>query len=138
MTDIATTVARWTAGAAQGQQRYVEGVRATNVDVTGRAIAAQAKLLSGFQQAVTSGRWARKLSDVGTSGWKQATEAKANNYATGIAAGEQKYAQAMQTWLPRIQSAAQQVQSMPNATFQDSLNRMTAYATALHNAKLSS
>jgi len=25
---------------------------------------------------------------------------------------------------------------MPNVSFQDALNRMTAYATALHNAKL--
>ena len=42
----------------------------------------------------------------------------------------------MSTWLPIIQSAAQQVGSMPRTSFQDSLNRMTAYATILHNAKL--
>jgi hypothetical protein len=107
------------------------------VDVVGRAVAAQGKLLANVTQAISSGYWARRLADVGTQGWKQATLAKAANFSVGIAAGEDKYRTAMQTWLPIIQSTSQQVQSMPNASFQDSLNRMTAFATALHNAKLS-
>lgn len=136
MADLATTVARWRDSASQAQTRYTEGVQATQVDVVGRAIAAQGKLLSGFQQAVTSGRWARNLSERGTAGWKAAAVAKAANYSTGIAAGVDDYQRAMSTWLPIIQSAAASVQSMPNTSFQDSLNRMTAFATALHNAKL--
>lgn len=136
MADLATTVSRWVAGAGQGQQRYVEGVQSTSVDVVGRAIAAQAKLVQNFTQAVTSGRWQRNLGEVGTAGWKSATVAKAANYGVGIAAGESKYASAMQTWLPRIMQASATVQAMPNATFQDSLNRMNQYATILHNAKL--
>lgn len=137
MADLAQTVERWASSSAAGQQRYTEGVQATQVDVVGRAVAAQPKLLQNFQQAVTSGRWARGLQDRGTAGWKQQTLAKAANYGTGIAAGRDDYQRAMQTWLPIIQSAAASVQSMPNASFQDSLNRMTAFATALHNAKLS-
>ncbi len=137
MTDLATTVQRWRDAASAGQQRYVEGVQATTVDVVQRAISAQPKLLANFQQAVTSGFWARRLSDRGTAGWKAATVAKAANYAVGIAAGVDDYQRAMQTWLPIIQSAAASVQSMPNATFADSIARMTAFATALHNAKLS-
>lgn len=136
MADLAQTVQRWAESAGTAQTRYSEGVQATQVDVVGRAVAAEAKLLSGFQQAVSSGYWRRRISEVGTPGWKAATVAKASNYATGIAAGRDRYQQAMQTWLPIIQSAAAQVQSMPNNSFQDSLNRMTAYATALHNAKL--
>jgi hypothetical protein len=137
MADLATTVQRWRDAASMGQARYAEGVQNTQVDVVGRAIAAQPKLLQNFQQAVTSGHWARRLSDRGTAGWKAATVAKASNYATGIAAGVDDYQRAMQQWLPIIQSAAASVQGMPNQSFQDSLNRMTAFATALHNAKLS-
>lgn len=136
MADLATTVARWRDSAAAGQQRFTEGVQATQVDVVGRAVAAQPALLANFQQAVTSGRWARRLQEVGTAGWKSATIAKATNYATGIAAGADDYQRAMSTWLPIIQSAAASVGAMPRASFQDSLNRMTAFATALHNAKL--
>jgi len=136
MADLATTVSRWVQSAGAGQQRFQEGVQATQVDVVGKAIAAQPKLLTNFQQAVSSGRWASKLAAVGNAGWKQATLAKASNYATGIVAGESKYQQAMQTWLPLIMSAAASVQGMPNTSFQDSLNRMSAFATALHQAKL--
>lgn len=137
MADLATTVSRWVSSAGAAQQRYSEGVQQTQKDPTALAIAAQGKLLTNFQSAVTSGRWARELAQKGKAGWQQATVAKAANYGVGIAAGEGNYQTAMQTWLPLINSAAQQVQSMPNNTFQDSLNRMTAYATALHNAKLS-
>lgn len=137
MADLATTVQRWRDSAGMGQARYSEGVQATQKDVVALAISAQPKLLTNFQQAVSSGFWARRLQARGTAGWKAQTLAKAGNYATGIAAGAADYQTAMQTWLPIIQSAAAAVAGMPNASFQDSLNRMTAYATALHNAKLS-
>lgn len=136
MADLATTVQRWRDSAGMGQTRYAEGVQATQKDVVALAVAAQPKLLANFQQAVTSGFWARRLQARGTQGWKTQTLAKANNYAVGIAAGAADYQVAMQTWLPIIASAAASVQQMPNTSFQDSLNRMTAFATALHNAKL--
>src|SRR4051812_42650932 len=123
MADLATTVSRWRDSASVAQGRYTEGVQQTQVDVVGRAISAQPKLKAGFNQAVDSGRRARNLADVGTAGWKQATVAKASNYATGIAAGADKYQRSMSTWLPIIQGAASSVQGMPNASFQDSLNR---------------
>src|SRR5260221_5456960 len=113
MADLNTTVTRWQQGASTGQTRFTEGVQSTTVDPTQRAIQAQAKLLSGFNDAVQSGRWARNLAAVGAAGWKSATLAKANNYSTRISAGVPKYHAAMQTWLPIIMSASSQVQSMP-------------------------
>jgi hypothetical protein len=137
MADLATTVSRWQQSAGTAQTRFTEGVQSTQKDPTALAIAAQSKLLAGFNDAVQSGRWQRNLANVGKNGWQQATLAKANNYSTGISAGVSKYQSAMQTWLPIIESAASQVQSMPNNSFADSLARMNAMATALHNAKLS-
>lgn len=136
MADLATTVARWRDSAGAGQQRYVEGIQATQKDIVGLAIAAKPKLLANVQQAITSGRWERRLQEVGTAGIKAKAIAKAGNYSTGIQAGVEDYQRAMSTWLPIIQSASQSVQAMPNTSFQDSLNRMTAFATQLHNAKL--
>lgn len=119
-----------------GQTRYAEGVQATQKDVVALAVAAQPKLLANFNQAVSSGFWARRLQARGTQGWKTQTIAKAANWAVGISAGEADFRTAMTIWLPIIQAAAASVQGMPNTSFQDSLNRMNAYATALHNAKL--
>lgn len=135
MADLATTVARWKESSALGQQRYVEGVQGTTEDVVGRAIAAQPALLANFNQAIVSGRWARRLSEVGTAGWKSKTVAKAANYGVGIAAGGDEYQKAMQTWLPIIMSAAASAKALPSGTLQQSIARMTAFATALYNAK---
>lgn len=130
-------VERYQQGAATGQQRYVEGIQGTQVDVVGRAIANQAGLVAGFNAAVSSGFWARRLADVGTQGWKQKAVAKAGNYATGVQAGAADYQSAMQTWLPRIQQAAAQVKANPAPTFAARMQRAVDYATILHNQKLS-
>jgi len=135
-TDLATTVSRWQSSASSAQTRYTEGIQSTTKDPTALATAAQAKLLVGFNDAINSGRWARNLQAVGAQGWKSAAVAKAANYSTGIAAGVNKYQSAMQTWLPIIQSSAQQVASMPNNSFQDAVNRSVQMMTLLHNAKL--
>lgn len=137
MTDLNTTVSRWTGSAGMAAGRYQEGIQSTTVDPTALAVQAQAALLSNFTQAVQSGHWARRLQAVGAAGWKQATLAKVGNYSTGFQAGSAKYQASMQTWLPIIQSAAAQVKSTPAVTFQDRLQRSVAFATALHNAKLS-
>ncbi len=136
MADLATTVQRWQQSAGSAQTRFTEGVQGTTKDPTQLAIASQGKLLQAFNESVQSGRWARNLAAVGQAGWKSATLAKANNYSTGIAASGPKYQAAMSTWLPIINATAQQVSTMPNNSFADSLARMNAFATAMHNAKL--
>ncbi len=135
MKTLEQTVSRWSQGAAGAQQSFVDGVQNTNVDVVGRAIQAQGALLAGFQEAVTTGRWAQSLQRVGTSGWKSKTVAKAANYGVGIAAGQDGYQQAMTQWLPRIASAAAAAKAMPGNTLQQRLARSTYFATQLYNAK---
>jgi hypothetical protein len=137
MADLATTVSRWQQSAGTAQTRYTEGIQSTQKDVTGLAVAAQQKMLTNVVDSIQSGRWARGLQKGGTPFWKQQSIAKANNFSTGIAAGVPAYQSAMQVWLPIIEATAAQVQSMPNNSFADSIARMTANATALHNAKLS-
>src|SRR5206468_10149164 len=100
--DAATATQRWTQGAAQGQQRFVEGVQSTSKDPTALAIAQQQKLLANFTTAITSGRYARNLARVGKAGWQSATIAKASNYSTGINASASKYEQAIGPVLSQI------------------------------------
>ena len=69
----------------------------------------------------------------GKAGWQAATVAKAANYSTGIQASAQKYEAAIGPVLQQIASAQSQIAGMPNATFADSINRMVAFATSLHN-----
>lgn len=136
MATLQQTVDRWTQSSGVAGTRYTEGVQGTTVDVVGRAIANQAALVSNFNQAVSSGLWARKLQDVGTAGWKSATIAKQGNYTTGFTAGAPKFQQSMSKWLPLIQGAAQQVKNTPATSFQARLQRAADFATILHNAKM--
>lgn len=131
--DAATAAQRYVQGASQGQQRFVEGVQNTSKDPTALAIAQQNKMLANVTAAITSGRYARGLSRVGKAGWQQATVAKAANYSVGIQAGASKYEAAIGPVLSQIATLQGQLQSMPRATFQDSLARMVAFSTGLHN-----
>lgn len=133
--DLTTTVSRWTSGAQGAQQKYVEGVQTTSKDPVAAAIRAEGALVANFTASVTSGRWRTKLSAKGKQGWIDAVVAKANNYSTGIQAGTTNYERSMTTWLPIIQQAAAQVQTMPSGTLANSIARMTAFSTALYNRK---
>ena len=133
ITDAATAASRWVGAAGMAQTRYTEGVQSTTKDPTALAVNAQAKLTQNFNAAVSSGRWARALQAVGKAGWQAATVAKAQNYSTGINASEQKYLAAIGPVLQIEAQLQQQIAAMPNVTLQDSINRMAAWATGLHN-----
>ena len=133
--DLNTTVNNWTTGAGGAQQKYVDGINNTSVDPTQRAIANQSALLSGFNNAVNSGFWARRLAAVGKAGWQSAAVAKAANYGTGITAGKDAYAAAMSTWLPIIDQTAAAAKNMPGGSLGNNLARANYFATQLYNRK---
>ena len=120
-------VDNWTSRAGAGQAAFSAGVQNTNVDVVGRAIAQQSVLVANFNQAVTSGKWARKLQERGTAGWKSATIAKASNYGTGIAAAKDKYAAAAAKLQPYVEQGQNMIASMPKGSLADSKARATAW-----------
>lgn len=115
----------WAAGVQGGAAKYAANVQATTKDVVGLAIAQQGALVANFNQAVQSGLWARRLGEVGTSGWKAATVAKASNYVTGATAGKQKYQDQATQLYPYIAQGEQQVSAMPSGTLGDSIARAT-------------
>lgn len=130
------TVANWTGSAPTAQTNYVKGLQASTKPIVSAAVAAQGAMVANYNQAVTSGRWANNLAKVGDAGIKAAAVAKAANFANGLTQGQAKYQQAMQVWLPIIDNAAAQVNAMPSGTLAASINRVSAFMTALHNAKL--
>lgn len=133
---LQATVANWQAGTATGQQRYLDGVNNTDVDVVGRAISSQGALLQNFQNAVSSGLWARRLQAVGTQGWKAAVAAKGGqNWTNGINAGVQKYNQKMQAVLQVEAGLQQQIDAMASGTPAANDQRMLAWSNGMRQAK---
>lgn len=133
---VSTWATNWQNSAGKAQTNYTEGVQSTTTDVVGNAIAAQGAMVANFTQSVTNGTWARNLSAVGNQGWKNATLAKAGNYATGFAAGAQKYASAMQVWGPRIEQISAAARAMPGGTVDNRIARSVYLQRQLHAAKV--
>lgn len=97
---------RWQAGAAGGQQSWTEGIQTTSVDVMGRAIANKGAAVAGYTASITSGAWERAIaSSGGTANWKSQSLKKAANYATGIAAGGDKYNAFANKFAPALEAA---------------------------------
>jgi len=125
---VQQVVDKWAANAGGAQQAFTQGVEGTTVDVAARAIAQQGVLLQNFSEAVTSGRWARGLTESGgTQNWKTKTVAKAANYGTGINAGKGKFQSAMTKLLPYIQQGQATIASMPKGSIAASKARAVAW-----------
>ena len=130
-TDANAVASKWVSRASAAQQDYVDGVNNTSKDPTQLAINNQARLLTNFQNAVNSGKWANKLRAVGKAGWQAAVDAKANNFSTGVNAAQAKVAAAFAPLLQYENNLQQQVDAMPNITDTDRENRMLAWVRGM-------
>jgi hypothetical protein len=97
--------ANWSGSSGRATTAYTEGVQNTNKDQAALAVAAEARLLSNFQQSVTSGRWRNGVMAGGTGYWKSQTLAKAANFGVGITAGTNNYTAAAQKIMQAISAS---------------------------------
>lgn len=119
---------KWAQRAGAAGADYARGVETTDKDPTALAAANGQRYITGVQEAYSSGKWARRLQQVGKAGWQAAVRDKGvANYGTGIAAAKDKYAAAIGPVLAAVQSAQRTVQSMPSATAAQRDARMLAF-----------
>lgn len=130
-TDANAVASKWQSRTSGAQQDYVDGVNNTQKDPTQLAINNQSRLLTNFQAAVNSGKWANRLRAVGKGGWQQAVTDKANNFSTGVNAAQSKVAAAFAPLLQYENNLQQQVDAMPNVTDTDRENRMLAWVRGM-------
>lgn len=98
------------------------------------AAAAQDRMLSGVTDAVTSGRWGRKVAAVSTADWQKATLDKGvPRMASGAAAAETKMQRIATTLLPAVDAAAAKARSMPKGTIEDSIARAGSFMRDMRN-----
>lgn len=136
--DAATAATRWEQAAAGGAQKWSDAIQSTSADQAGNAIRQKNVMAANFAQSVASGHWERRVAaSGGTANWKAQSVKKAGNYATGVAAGKDKYQSAMQTWLPIIEQAASAARAIPKTSIAASKQRVAVMIDTLHAAKLS-
>ena len=132
---LAQTVENYTNAAPRAASDWLAGIQSTTVDPTQLAAQAGQAAVSNYTQAWTSGRVQAGLARSGKQGWIRGATDKQQNYATGIQQAGPKFQAAMQTWLPIIDAAAQQVRAMPSGSLAASQARASAFMAALYNAK---
>lgn len=119
---------KWAARAGAAGADYARGVETTDKDPTALAAANGQRYISGVQEAYSSGKWARRLQQVGKTGWQAAVRDKGvANYGTGIAAAKDKYAAAIGPVLAAVQAGQRIVAGMPSATAAQRDARMVAF-----------
>ena len=94
------------------------------------------RMLSGVQEAVTSGRWASKVGAVTLQDWQDAAINKgANRIGPGIDAAKMKNVDKATRLLAATDQVQQEVAAMPKGTLEDSIARMTAAVRRMHEFK---
>lgn len=129
------TVDNFKNSSATASADWAAGANAFQGDPTALAAANAQAALSGYSQAITSGRWAQGLQRSGRQGWISGVNANTQKYAMGIQNAGPKYQAAMSTWLPIIENVASQVRAMPSGSLAASQARAAAFMAGLYNAK---
>lgn len=123
----------WVNSAGRAATDYQAGVQAYNGDWAAATTAQQNVMVTNYNTSVTSGLWASKVNQRGTTGWKNATLAKVQNYSTGFQAGAANQAASI---AKIIQAEANIVQGLPpRGDYTQNKQRMIDVVDGLHALK---
>ena len=123
----------WANASGRATTAWADGIQSTQKDQAALAVAQQALLVSNFNQAVQSGRWAAGVQKRGTAYWRSQSLAKQANYSTGYTAGAANQASAMQKIIAAEQGIVGSLP--PRGDINQNLQRANAFALAMHSQK---
>jgi len=114
-------------------QDYVAGVKSVTESPTAQAAKNLDKAAMNFQEAVSSGRMARRLNSVTRESWINDTVAKGQaRYGPGITAAKDKILAFNQEFYPYLDRVSAEVRALPSMTIDDSINRASVAIRRLH------
>lgn len=118
------------------KQDFINGVNAVD-EAPGVTLASRPDSLSRMRtnwlDAFDSGFLVQRLEQQDLGKWKSKTSGKgADNWVDGIVRAQPEILAFQTAFTPIRRQVADEVRSMPNATFDDRMRRMVANATGLH------
>ena len=123
---------KWSNRLSGASQDYTNGINNTTVDPAQLAIAQKDVAARNYQAAITSGRWAAKLSQVTPAAWKQAAITPgAPRRADGAAAAKPRMQTFFGNFLPQLDQITAQTRSMPSGSLDQNIARATAQMRAV-------
>lgn len=108
------------------------GINRVTVSPTQKAAEKQEKMLQNLTRAVQSGKWAAGLQRVSLNDWKQAAITKGiPRISQGVAGAQPKVAKFAAQLLAHQEGLQKEIESMPDLTIEDSINRMVAWTRGM-------
>lgn len=112
---------------------YVTGVKAVEESPTVAAAKNLDKAQLNYNEAITSGRMAKRLTSVSREDWIKATTEKGQaRYAPGLTAAKEKVTEFFNEFLPFADRVSGEVAAMPDLTIEDSVARASHAIRRLH------
>lgn len=125
--------ARRLKGATQDIQA---GINRVTVAPGEQAAKKQDKMRNNIVAAIDSGKWASRTRSVSLESWKKAaTEKGVGRIAAGIDGARAKVEGFFSQLLPYQENLQNKVNSMPDLTFEDSIQRATEWMRGMKNFK---
>lgn len=119
---------KWASRLSGATEDVRRGVQRVTEAPTQKAAAKKDKMKTKLVQAIDSGKWERALRAVDLGSWQAAFMEKGiNRIASGAQASQRKMSEFASKLLPHIDAAVSKIQSMPDVTLEDNINRMTAF-----------
>lgn len=125
--------------ASEFREKHARRLKASTADIQrgiervsvapGKLAAAKAdKMKARIDEAITSGRWAKKVGAVSLADWQAKAIGKGiPRIASGIDAAAAKVEAFASRLLPAVDAAVSKIKGMPDLTLEDSINRASAY-----------
>ena len=117
-------IAKWQRRTQAAVPDYQAGVKSVT-EAPGVKAAKQANaMLQGVTQAVSSGKWARRVADVPLQAWQDAAaNIGAQRIAAGVAAAAPKMNEAISNLLADLQATMAEVERTPRGDLQTNIQR---------------
>ena len=113
---------------SQSTEDIRRGIERVSEAPGAKAAQAADRMLESLTRSITSGEWAEAVSSVSLADWKKAAIDKGlARISPGIQAAEPKVRAFMEQLLPAVDAAVASVDSMPQTTLEDRIQRSVAF-----------
>lgn len=115
---------KWSRNLQGAGEQIRQGVAAVTEAPSAKAIKQQDVMVANFQQAVSSGKWARNLGKVSLTDWQQAiTNVGIPRITAGAAAAIPKMESFLTQFLPYLQQGVNALQQTPRGSLEQNIQR---------------
>lgn len=136
ITTAANAANRWASGMAGAAEKIKAGVNAVTEAPTAKAARRSDAYLAGVQRALASGKYQASLERVTLQEWQKAMNDKGvMRVASGAAEAKGKFQSFMSEFLPYVENAVRELESMPRGDLEQNIARATAMMRKLSQFK---